>query len=442
MDLSQLVVEDAVAGTFRVHRSTMTSVEIMELEKSRIFDRSWLYVGHDSELPKIGDFQRRTVAGRPLFMARGQDGKVRIFLNSCRHRGALVCRQDKGNTQAFMCFYHGWVYNDHGELTGVPDLPGYAGGLKLAEFGLIQPPRVDSYYGLYFVNFDAAAPALLDYIGPEAKEILDQTMESAEILGGWEVIKGVAKYNIRANWKLLLENSVDNYHYRPIHQSYLDFRGERREVGDRGAIERQNPRGVALKNGHVAMLTAAPGRTLANPSPRWSSAVVEEVRRLRGELIQRYGATRGATMADVSRFLILFPNVAIHDTQSGFKIRQLWPVSPGVMEVNQWELVPRNERDDVRAARMEGAITFQGPGGFGTPDDVEALESCQAGFAAKEVEWSEASRGMRREARDDDELTSRGFWRQWIARMTGRDGVERIGDPPYPVSTGRVGVGG
>jgi p-cumate 2,3-dioxygenase alpha subunit len=442
MDLSHLVVEDPAAGTFRIHRSTMTSVEIMELEKSRIFDRSWLYVGHESEVAQKGDFRRRMVAGRPLFMVRGQDGTVRVFLNTCRHRGALVCRHDEGNSRAFMCFYHGWTYNDMGALTGVPDFAGYAECLDLAKHGLMQPPRVESYRGLYFVNFDAVAPSLVDYIGDEAREILDQSMESADILGGWEIIKGTAKYNIRANWKLLLENSVDNYHFRPIHQSYLDFRGERREVGDRSHVERRNPRGVAFKNGHVAMLTSAPGRTIANPSARWSKEVIEEVQRIRGELTRRYGEARGSAMADVSRFLIIFPNVAIHDTQSGFKVRQWWPVTPGLMEVNQWELVPRDERPDVRAARMEGAITFQGPGGFGTPDDIEALESCQAGFAAREVEWSDASRGMRREARDDDELTSRGFWRQWIALMRGQAGAERIGDPPYPVPAGQARVGG
>jgi hypothetical protein len=165
--------------------------------------------------------------------------------------------------------------------------------------------------------------------------------------------------------------------------------------------------------------------------------VTEEVNRIRGALIERYGEARGAEMADVSRFLILFPNVCIHDTQSGFKIRQCWPVEPGLMSVNQWELVPRQEREDVRAARMEGSVTFQGPGGFGTPDDIEGLESCQAGFAAKEVEWSDASRGMRRDARDDDELTSRAFWRQWIAMIQFKPGAERVGDPRYPLAAGK-----
>ena len=82
MDLSQLIVEDAASGTFRIHRSTMTSKEIMDLEIERIFLRSWLYVGHASEVPKPGDYRRRTVLGRPLFMVHGKDGTIRVFINS------------------------------------------------------------------------------------------------------------------------------------------------------------------------------------------------------------------------------------------------------------------------------------------------------------------------------------------------------------------------
>jgi p-cumate 2,3-dioxygenase subunit alpha len=112
MDLCELVIEDVEGGSFRVHRSVMTSSEIFTLEQERIFNRSWLYVGHASEVPRPGDFCRRMVAGRPLFMIHGRDGKVRIFINSCLHRGALVCRQDSGNAGSFVCFYHGWSYDD------------------------------------------------------------------------------------------------------------------------------------------------------------------------------------------------------------------------------------------------------------------------------------------------------------------------------------------
>ena len=142
-------------------------------------------------------------------MIRGRDGKVRIFINSCLHRGALVCRQDSGNSSNFICFYHGWAYDNSGRLIGVPDPEGYAEDFKTSGRTLVQPAHVDDYRGLYFVNFAKDAPTLPDFLG-EARELIDLTMDSAEILGGWQVIRGTAKYDIHANWKLLLENSFDN----------------------------------------------------------------------------------------------------------------------------------------------------------------------------------------------------------------------------------------
>ena len=434
MDVSHLVVEDAAGGTFRIHRSAMTSPEILELERKHIFDRSWLYVGHDSEVPNPGDYQRRTVADRPLFLIHGRDGKVRVFINSCIHRGALVCRTDSGNANAFVCFYHGWSYNDRGKLIGIPDPAGYPEGFCDVERTLMQPPNVDSYRGMYFVNFGSNVASLVDYLG-DARELIDLTMDSADILGGWEVIKGTAKFDIRANWKLLLENSVDNYHFHTVHKTFADYMSsERKRVGaDRPTINNINDsRGLAFEHGHTAMLTKAEGRTIACPSPLWSKDAIAEVTRLREQLAERYGKTRGYSMADNSRFLMIFPNFAFHDTQSGFKFRQFWPMAPDMMQVTQWELVPRREREDIAKYRLQGGLTFQGPGGFGTPDDIEALESCQIGFRARELEWSDASRGMRREARSDDELTSRAFWRQWHALIQGRPNAERVADPPVP----------
>src|SRR5262245_46923450 len=186
----------------------MTSTEIMELERKNIFDRCWLYVGHESEVPQPGDYCRRTVAGRPLFMVRDRDRRVHVFINSCLHRGAMVCRRDWGNASSFVCFYHGWAYSDSGKLIGVPEPTGYVEDFSSKNRKLAEPPHVESYRGLYFVNFAREAPSLIDYIG-EARELMDLTLDSADILGGWEVIKGTAKYDIRANWKLLVENSVD-----------------------------------------------------------------------------------------------------------------------------------------------------------------------------------------------------------------------------------------
>ena len=81
------------------------------------------------------------------------------------------------------------------------------------------------------------------------------------------------------------------------------------------------------------------------------------------------------------------------------------------MEVTAWHLVPKDESDPMLAVRLDSFLTFLGPGGFATPDDVEAMESCQAGFRATEVEWSDISRGMLRTPQWADEMQMRGFCR-------------------------------
>ncbi len=183
-ELAGLIRDDADAGTFRVRRSVMTSPEVLALERERVFDRCWLYVGHESELATPGAYRRRTVAGRPLFLIRGRDDRVRVFLNTCTHRGALVCRRDEGTAQVFQCFYHGWTFNDRGELVGVPDEAGYGEGFDRASLGLGTPPRVESYRGLTFVSFDPGIGPLEAYLAG-AKEYIDLTLDSAEVLGGW-----------------------------------------------------------------------------------------------------------------------------------------------------------------------------------------------------------------------------------------------------------------
>jgi p-cumate 2,3-dioxygenase alpha subunit len=442
MDLASLVVDRPVDGIFRVHRSTMTSPEILAREKEAIFERCWLYVGHESEFPQPGEYRRRTVAGRPLFLVRGRDGQLRAFHNTCTHRGAMVCRQDQGTTEQFQCFYHAWTFNTQGELIGVPDERGYAAAFDRRELGLKPAPRLESYRGLYFVSFNPDIENLATYLG-DAKEYIDQTMDSAELLGGWAVIAGSARYSINANWKLLIENSIDNYHIATVHQTYFEYMAQRRAAVGVDQLSRQEQRarsrGLALSGRHAAMLLPTPGRTVAYPSPLWSAEANAEISRVRDALLARYGEARGQQMAELSRFIVIFPNLVFQDTLSGFRLRQIWPTAPDRLDVVQCELVPREERADLRAYRMEFSLTFLGPGGFASPDDVEALESCQAGFRSGGVEWSDLSRGMHREPLDDDEMQMRTFWRQWHAMMQGQQEAPRVDERVFAAAaTGRA----
>jgi p-cumate 2,3-dioxygenase alpha subunit len=141
----------------------------------------------------------------------------------------------------------------------------------------------------------------------------------------------------------------------------------------------------------------------------------EEVRR---RFDERFGAERSRRICETSRNLGIFPNLVINDIMA-ITVRTFYPVSPGYMEVNAWALAPIEESAEDSALRLDNFLTFLGPGGFATPDDVEMLESCQRGFANREVGWSDISRGMKRETPSiTDELQMRAFWRRWNQLMT------------------------
>ena len=418
MEIKDLIIDDRRRGIFRVHRSTMTSMELFRLERERIFNLCWIYLGHESEVENPGDYRRRTVAGRPLFFVRGRDGKVRVFLNSCPHRGALICRSDVGSADVLQCFYHAWSFNTNGELIGVPGEDAYGPYFDRSELSLKQPPRVESYRGFCFVNFNPNAEDLVTYLAG-ARDYLDLIVDQSE--EGMRVVSGSNKYNTKANWKLLAENSLDGYHLVPTHQTYVDYIAGL-GTDDSGDSMAARPPGVArsLGNGHcVSENIARNGRPIAHWHPLFGEEAREPMALVRRRLVEKYGEERAYRMADTSRNLLIYPNLIINDVVA-ITIRYFEPLAPDDMDVTAWHIVPREESDTVLASRLDSYLTFLGPGGFATPDDVEALESCQAGFRASELEWSDISRGMLTPTPGtSDELQMRGFWRQWHANMQG-----------------------
>jgi p-cumate 2,3-dioxygenase alpha subunit len=157
---------------------------------------------------------------------------------------------------------------------------------------------------------------------------------------------------------------------------------------------------------------------------RWISIYGEdakpEIEAIKSELVERLGEARAARVADTNRNLVIFPNLVINDGSS-ITIRTFWPEAADRMKVTAWALGPTEESERARARRLDSFLTFYGPGGFATPDDVEALESVQAGLATwRETEWSVMSRGMNKtgDQLNTDEEHLRAFWRRWNALMT------------------------
>lgn len=406
---TKLVDEDIEKRRFRVHRSTMTSQRVFEVEVQKVFNHSWLYMGHTSEIPNPGDFVRRPVGGRPMFMVRGaESGEVRVFHNSCTHRGAVVCRTDRGNAKIFQCFYHAWTFNTEGQLTGVPDRKGYE-GRDFGELGLAQP-RVEEYRGFVFISFDPDIVDLLSYLAG-AKEYLDLIIDGAS--DDIEIIKGTHEYGMAANWKLLVENSIDGYHAAPLHSSYFQY------LASIGTDISGGITGIGrdLGNGHAVAEGEAPwGRPIASWEPSFGEEARVEIERIRTNLVERHGEALAHRMSKTSRNLLIYPNLIINDIMA-VTVRTFMPSAPDRTDITAWQLAPRTELPLLRARRLDNFLTFLGPGGFATPDDIEALESCQAGFTSGGVQWNDVSRGMSRDPLQSDEEQMRTFWRRWNEQM-------------------------
>lgn len=411
------IIDDQDAGLFRVNRRVFTDPECLEQERRRIFEKCWIYAGHESEVPHPGDYRSRNVAGRPIVLVRGDDGVIRVLLNTCTHRGSLVCRQKTGNAKTFQCPYHAWTYNCRGQLIGVPGEDSYSDAFSRDEMGLASPAQVGNYRGFIFVCFDPATESLYDYLAG-AREYLDLVADQSEL--GMKVVAGQQSYSARANWKLLVENSYDGYHGLPTHQRYFTFLGDIGiDMKARDPVSPAYQRPLDLGNGHAVLeYQSAWGRPIAHWVPPFGEHRKAHFERLRARFEDRFGKERAWRICETSRNLGVFPNLVINDIMA-ITIRTFYPISADYMEVSAWALAPIDESAEDSALRLDNFLTFLGPGGFATPDDVEMLESCQRGFLNRDVGWSDMSRGMKRDRPSvTDELQMRAFWRRWNQLMT------------------------
>ena len=417
--------EDHEELVFRVHRSALRAPEVFELERERIFSTSWLYVGHESELHGPGDYLVRTVGGRQVIFCRDEDGEIRVWLNTCPHRGTTLCRDSGGNARFFRCFYHAWSFSPSGTLVSLPGKEAYPEGDAFRDrLGLRSVARLDSRNGFVFLSHSADGPSLVQHLAGAADH-LDMVAEHSA--SGMEVLPGTQRYGVKGNWKLAVENAMDGYHFTPTHMTFVDYLKTSGFVtSDEGGTV-QN-----LGNGHSVMTQSGhSGRVGLDWEPRFGEAERERIEKVREELSGRLGPERASRIADHSRILFVFPNLLVFDIEA-LSIRSLEPTSSKTTDVTAWHLAPVGEPEEARALRLRTLVSFIGPGGLATPDDIEAYESIQRGIDATEgddrlgVDWNDISRGMEAElagevGRSIDESSIRGFWREWNRYVSGEE---------------------
>ncbi len=410
------IIDDPVANRFLVPRRNFTDRAVFEREYAAIFDRCWLYLGHASELPEPGSFVTRTVARRPVLFTRDKEGEFRALLNACPHRGALVCRERKGKSRAFMCMYHGWTFGSDGHLMTLPGSSGYPEGFKTdPQKQMVHVPRMERFGDFFFINFSRDGEDLATYLAG-AGDYLKLVAEHSP--SGMQVVGGTQEYSIRGNWKLLSENSFDGYHAACNHSTYLEYL-----KSTKGALGVDPLVGVehTLGNGHAVVEYTAPwGRPIANWIPAWGEEGKVEIDKVYAELVTRLGAERADRLARKSRNMVIFPNLVVNDIMA-VTVRTFFPTAPDYMEINAWALAPVEESEWLRKYRLYNFTEFLGPGGFATPDDVEAIEKCQQGYAVGgEAVYNDISKGMNRSDAPsfDDEEQMRAFWREWDRRIS------------------------
>ena len=410
IDYKRLVQDD------RIHVSLYTDPRVFADEMERIFHRGWVFVGHESEIPRPGDYVTRHLGTEPVIMVRGHDGAVSVLVNRCRHRGTLVCPADRGSARTLTCPYHGWTYDLRGDLLGVPYPGGYAGFDKSAN-GLPRAARVDAYRGFVFASLCAEGISLAEHLGP-ATRLIDRSCDLSPV-GEIELTAGWVRHRCAANWKMLPENDSDGYHLGFVHMAlFRTIQSQyQRVVGDERTIK-----AVVRDWGHGHIeIDWSPGyegpfEWLGGASGPAVADFAAAIERRDGPELARRRLREGPAHA------LIFPNLFLGETN----IAIVQPVS--VEECVHWHTpmfwtgVPEW---NGRLLRM--AEAGMGPASFLMPDDLIIAGRNQQGLHAQTAPWLLLGRGLNRETVDadgrtvshvTDETTNRGFWRHFRAVMS------------------------
>ncbi|MDB6063682.1 MAG: Aromatic ring-hydroxylating dioxygenase subunit alpha [Verrucomicrobiaceae bacterium] len=215
-------IEDLVDRPNReVSLSVMNDAELYQIEMEKVFGKTWLLLGHDTEIPNSGDYVVRHMGEDAVIVTRASDGQIYVSLNVCPHRGMHVCTAESGNAQVHRCIYHGWAFRADGSFIGAPvERERMHGDLKSKEQLGLKKARVALYGGLIFANWDVDAPSLEESLG-DMKFYYDMLFKRTD--NGLEVLGPPQRLTIDANWKTAGEQSAcDGFHTLTLHRSLLE----------------------------------------------------------------------------------------------------------------------------------------------------------------------------------------------------------------------------
>ncbi|MDD3798611.1 MAG: SRPBCC family protein [Novosphingobium sp.] len=385
--LDAWLVKDAASGRYRLDREVFTDPDLFELEMKYIFERNWVFVAHESQLPNPNDFLTTYVGRQAVLLTRDRSGKLGGFINACAHRGARVCRERRGNARNFTCPFHGWTYGTDGTLLDLTEEAsgGYADGFDRKTMGLEPVARLETYRGFIFASLSADVLPLADYLAG-AKTFIDLLIDQSPT-GELEVLRGVTRYTYRGNWKLQAENGLDGYHVGSVHANYV-MTVMRRVSGassndtrtfDFTQVSRGEGGFFSFDHGHAVLWV-----DYANFRDRPNFELAPAIR-------EKHGEERAKWMTERLRNLLLFPNLFLMD-QTSTQLRIIRPISVDETEVTTYCIAPVGESAKARALRIRQYEDFFNASGMATPDDLAEFNNCQIGFGHGRGRFNDMSR--------------------------------------------------
>jgi phenylpropionate dioxygenase-like ring-hydroxylating dioxygenase large terminal subunit len=417
----------------QVHRDLYLDPELFALEDERLFRRSWVYVGHASQVPNAGDFLTARIGTCPVIMIRQADRSIRVLINRCAHKGAEILSESCGNVgRAIRCPYHAWTYATDGKLISVPLKADYEPA-RLAQSpagqGLGAAGAVEEYHGFVFARLSADGPSFRAYFG-DALATLDNLAARAP-QGELVVAGGALRSLIRCNWKTYLENIVDPVHPISTHESAAQSAGAvgkmmSNDGASATALEQLLPFGVnysffsksgarVLPNGHAILGTKASLHSAYSPLPDYEAT-----------LARIHGPERAqAILAFSPQNTVFFPTLAFKAAPQ--TVRVVRPLAADETLVEIWALLPKGAPDALLARTiMYNRLVFS-PMSVIAHDDFHIFEGIQRSLHAPGNEWVSLHRGYRTGADEggthdledgNDELLMRNFYRAWQHLMT------------------------
>lgn len=416
----------------QVHRDVYTDPELFELEQQHLFRNTWMYLGHDSQVAKPGDYYTAQIAGRPLLMLRGTDGKLRVLFNRCAHKGAKVVNAVSGNVgPALRCPYHGWTYRTDGTVRTIPLKSGYDGtnfAQCRAAGGMMAVANVENYRGFVFVRLSEEGPGFREYFGDSLSSIDNMVDRSPE--GRLEVAGGVLRYLHNCNWKMFVENLNDAMHPMVAHESSA---GTAKRLWSDQPADAPKPMVVEqfvpfvsgydfFDNMGVRIYDNGHSYTGVNFSIHSKYSAVPAYEQA---MVRAYGEQRAqAILREARHNTVYYPSLTIKGAIQAIRVARPLAVDRTIVESWTFRLV--GAPDEILQRTLMYSRLINAPMSVVGHDDLLCYRAIQQGLASDGNDWVSLHRNYSTAEREGiagtyngtSEVSMRGQFRAWAKFMT------------------------